>query len=211
MRRCRNNGIADRYLFRDHVRASIVVRERLNLRSREIGEIPLGNIPTNSAERLAISWENLLPGVEMGAHRFETAAKKPRRFSAAKETEGRLIKCKLERKMTVVIYRHKSAIHRVSLSLKRARTNKEMEDVAATTAKSFALVISEREVSDTPRFSKGAISREQMTRCRAVLSAILDWTIVIPISQRINNGIMRGVFNSKFGFFAKITTISQFL
>lgn len=168
MRRCRNNGIADRYLFRDHVRASIVVRERLNLRSREIGEIPLGNISTNSAERLAISWEDSLPGVEMGAHRFETAAKKPRRFSA-KETEGRLIKCKLERKMTVVIYRHKSTIHRVSLSLKRARTNKEMEDVAATTAKSFALVISEREVSDTSRFTKGAIPREQMTRCQAAL------------------------------------------
>ena len=49
-----------------------------------------------------------------GTHRFEVAAKKPRQWFGAKKTEGRLIKCKLERKMTAVIYRHKFAIHRVS-------------------------------------------------------------------------------------------------
>lgn len=73
--------------------------------------------------------------------------------------------------MTVVIYRHKFAIHRVSLSLKRARTNKEREDIATSTAKSFALVISESEVSDTSQFQR-KLYLEQMTR-RQALSAIL--------------------------------------
>jgi hypothetical protein len=110
-------------------------------------EIPRRQYPDdvyNSAKRLAISREDLLPGAEMGLIDSKLQRKSCGGGFGAKKTEGRLIKCKLERKMTVVIYRHKFAIHRVSLGLETSKKKKANEDVAASAARSFALVISER-------------------------------------------------------------------